>query len=100
MVILVGIVISATGILMLFPTLVDDIRWLQLSTILHAIGAVLLIAVALGHIYVGTIGMEGSIDSMLKGEVDENWAKEHHDLWYEEVTGKSATEEPAKEETP
>ncbi|HHI69709.1 MAG TPA: formate dehydrogenase subunit gamma, partial [Rhodobacteraceae bacterium] len=36
---------------------------------------------------------EGSIDSMLKGEVDENWAKAHHDLWYEEVTGKSATEE-------
>ncbi len=99
MVILVGIVISATGVIMLFPTLVDDIRWLQLSTVLHAIGAVLLIAVALGHIYVGTIGMEGSIDSMLKGEVDENWAKEHHDLWYEEVTGKSATEAPAEEET-
>ncbi len=101
MVILVGIVISITGIIMLFPSLVEDVRWLQLSTILHAVGAVGLIAVAFGHIYIGTIGMEGSIDSMLKGEVDENWAKEHHDLWYEEVTGKSATEEteaPAKEE--
>ncbi len=93
MVILGGIVISVTGILMLFPWLVDDIRWLQLSTILHALAAVVLIAVAFGHIYVGTIGMEGSLDSMLKGEVDENWAKEHHDLWYEEVTGKSAKEE-------
>jgi len=98
MVILVGIVISITGVIMLFPGLVDDLRWLQLSTILHAIGAVALIAVLFGHIYVGTIGMEGSIDSMLMGEVDENWAKEHHDLWYEEVTGKSATapEEDAK----
>jgi len=93
MVILGGIVISATGILLLFPWLVDDIRWLQLSTIFHALAAVVLIAVAFGHVYVGTIGMEGSIDSMLKGEVDENWAKEHHDLWYEEVTGKSAKEE-------
>ena len=93
MVILVGIVISVTGVLMLFPWLVDDVRWLQLSTILHALGAVALIAVAFGHIYVGTIGMEGSLESMLKGEVDENWAKEHHDLWYEEVTGKSAQEE-------
>ncbi len=100
MVILVGIVISVTGVIMLFPGLVEDVRWLQLSTILHALGAVGLIAVAFGHIYVGTIGMEGSLDSMLKGEVDENWAKEHHDLWYEEVTGKSATEEPTKEETP
>ena len=99
MVVLVGIVISITGVIMLFPGLVEDVRWLQLSTILHAIGAVALIAVLFGHIYVGTIGMEGSLDSMLKGEVDENWAKEHHDLWYEEVTGKSATEPTAKEET-
>lgn len=100
MVIIVGSVISVTGVIMLFPGLVDDIRWLQLSTILHALGAVGLIAVAFGHIYVGTIGMEGSLDSMLKGEVDENWAKEHHDLWYEEMTGKSASETKAPEETP
>jgi len=93
MVILVGIVMSATGIALEFPWLFDDLRWLQLSTILHAGGAILLISVAIGHIYVGTIGMEGSIDSMLKGEVDENWAKEHHDLWYEEATGKPANEE-------
>jgi len=98
MVILVGIVISVTGIIMLFPWLVEDVRWLQLSTVLHALGAVGLIAVAFGHIYVGTVGMEGSIDSMLKGEVDENWAKEHHDLWYEEVTGNSAKEAAKVEE--
>ena len=90
MVVLVGAVISATGILLLFPWLVEDIRWLQLSTILHAVGAIALISVLFGHIYVGTIGMEGSLDSMLKGEVDENWAKEHHDLWYEDVTGTPA----------
>ena len=93
LVVLVGIVMSATGILLLFPWLVDDLRWLQLSTILHAVGAILLISVLFGHIYVGTVGMEGSLDSMLKGKVDENWAKEHHDLWYEEVTSKSATDE-------
>lgn len=98
MVVLVGIVISTTGVIMLFPGLVEDMRWLQISTVLHAIGAVALIAVLFGHIYVGTIGMEGSIDSMLKGEVDENWAKEHHDLWYEEVTGKSAKEADVTEE--
>jgi len=100
MVTLVGILISVTGILLLFPWLVEDVRWLQLSTILHAAGAILLISVLFGHIYVGTIGMEGSLDSMVKGEVDENWAKEHHDLWYEEVTGKPAHEpdEPATKE--
>ncbi len=99
MVVLVGILMSVTGILLLFPWLVEDLRWLQLSTILHAGGAILLISVLFGHIYVGTVGMEGSLDSMLKGQVDENWAKTHHDLWYEEVTGKSATETADKEGT-
>jgi len=101
MVVLIGIVISATGILMLFPWLTDDLRFLQLATVLHVLGAVALISVAIGHIYMGTIGMEGSIDSMLKGEVDENWAKEHHDIWYEQMTGKSAhPETPKIPETP
>jgi len=92
MVIILGIVMSVTGLALEFPWLVEDLRLLQASTILHGVAAVVLISVAIGHIYVGTIGMEGSIDSMLKGEVDENWAREHHDLWYEEVTGKKADE--------
>ncbi|HHB81089.1 MAG TPA: formate dehydrogenase subunit gamma [Aliiroseovarius sp.] len=98
MVILIGVVISGTGLLMLFPWLTDDLRFLQLSTILHVLGAIALISVAIGHIYVGTIGMEGSLDSMLKGEVDENWAKEHHDIWYEQMTGKTAHPETPKRE--
>lgn len=89
-IVVVGLSMSATGLLLSFPWLTDNLAWHQASTILHAIGAVLLIVGALGHIYIGTLGMEGALDSMLIGEVDENWAKEHHDLWYEEVTGKSA----------
>ncbi len=95
MVVLVGLMMSVTGILLLFPMLIPNLALFQLSTILHALGAVLLISVALAHIYIGSIGMEGSLDSMLRGEVDENWAKEHHDLWYEQVTGK-----PADQDTP
>jgi len=90
---IVGAVMSVTGLALEFPWLFEDLRWLQISTILHGIGAITLICVSIGHIYMGTIGVEGAIDSMLIGEVDENWAKEHHDLWYEEVTGKSAKEE-------
>ena len=89
MVVLVGLVLSVTGIVLLFPWLVGDIRWLQLSTVLHVIGAVTLISVALGHIYVGSVGMEGSLEAMTKGEVDANWAKEHHDLWFEQVQNKN-----------
>lgn len=89
---IVGLLISITGIILEFPWLSANLQLLQISTIVHAIGAVGLIAFALGHIYIGTIGMEGALDSMTTGDVDVNWAKEHHDLWYEEVTGeKSAT---------
>lgn len=98
--IIVGIVMSVTGLALEFPWFVEDLRLLQLSTILHGIGAIALISVALGHIYMGTIGVEGAIDSMLIGEVDENWAKEHHDKWYEKVTGKSATDTPEEGEAP
>jgi formate dehydrogenase subunit gamma len=44
----------------------------------------------IGHIYIGSVGMEGAFDAMGSGQVDEQWAKEHHGLWYEEVTGKPA----------
>jgi formate dehydrogenase subunit gamma len=44
-----------------------------------------MMAAALGHIYMGTIGAEGAYDSMRYGTVDEAWAREHHELWYEEV---------------
>ena len=93
-VVLVGGLMGATGLALEFPWLVANLQLLQISVVLHAVGAIVLISVAIGHIYIGTVGMEGSIDSMLKGEVDENWAKEHHDIWYERVTGKSASDAP------
>ncbi|MHA1127924.1 MAG: formate dehydrogenase subunit gamma [Alphaproteobacteria bacterium] len=93
MLMILGAVMSITGLALEFPWFIEDLRLLQLSTILHGIGAITLISVSIGHIYMGTLGVEGAIDGMLIGEVDENWAKEHHDLWYEEVTGKSAKDE-------
>jgi formate dehydrogenase subunit gamma len=45
----------------------------------------LVMSMSLGHIYMGTIGMEGSYAAMRTGYVDDTWAKEHHDLWYEDI---------------
>jgi formate dehydrogenase subunit gamma len=53
--------------------------------VIHAIAATLFICAAFGHIYIGTIGMEGAYQAMRRGHVDEEWAKEHHAIWYEEV---------------
>ena len=45
-------------------------------------------AVALGHIYIGTAGTEGALEGMSTGYVSEEWAKQHHDLWYKKVASK------------
>jgi len=63
---------------------------MQLAQLWHAIVAFVFIAIILAHIYLGSVGMEGAFDAMGSGEVDEQWAREHHGLWYEEVTGKPA----------
>ncbi len=80
------------------PTELMPHQEMQLAQLWHAIVAFLFIAIILGHIYIGTLGMEGAFDAMGTGQVDEQWAKEHHGLWYEEVTGKPAhpAEHPAE----
>ncbi len=60
----------------------------QYNSLWHAIVAVVMICLILAHIYIGSIGMEGAFDAMGSGEVDENWAKEHHSLWVEELKEK------------
>lgn len=62
---------------------------MQIANIVHASAAVVWVAVMLGHIYLGTVGVQGALDAMWKGEVSEEWAKQHHDLWYSEVSKKS-----------
>ena len=54
---------------------------MQIAQVVHAVVAVLFVAVIIAHIYIGTLGMEGAFEAMGTGEVDLNWAKEHHDLW-------------------
>jgi formate dehydrogenase subunit gamma len=58
---------------------------MQIANIVHLSVAALFMLAALGHIYMGTIGMEGAYRAMRDGYVDEEWAREHHAIWYEEV---------------
>jgi formate dehydrogenase subunit gamma len=78
---LAGPAISLSGLLLLFPFYGTDIAEMQIVQGVHAVVAVLFIALILAHIYIGTLGMEGAFSAMGTGEVDLNWAKEHHDLW-------------------
>jgi formate dehydrogenase subunit gamma len=76
-----GIAVSASGLVLLFPFYGTNIAGMQLTQVVHAVVAVLFVALILAHIYIGTMGMEGAFEAMGSGEVDLNWAKEHHDLW-------------------
>jgi formate dehydrogenase subunit gamma len=80
-----GIAVIASGYLLLFPFYVTDIFGMQIAQGVHAIAALLFVALILAHIYIGTIGMEGGFEAMGKGTVDLNWAKEHHSLWFEQM---------------
>ena len=83
-----GTLMSVTGLIMLFPNFEQVRATMQQANILHGVGAVLFIAMSFGHIYIGTIGMEGAFEAMGTGTVDLNWAKEHHSLWLEEEAAK------------
>ena len=80
-VVLGGGAVAVSGYLLMFPFYGTNIAGMQLAQIVHGVVAVLFVAAMLGHIYIGTIGMEGAFEAMWDGTVDQNWAKEHHSLW-------------------
>ena len=82
-VVLGGGAVATSGYLLMFPFYGTDIAGMQVAQIVHGVVAVLFVAAMLGHIYIGTIGMEGAVEAMWDGTVDVNWAKEHHSLWLE-----------------
>lgn len=95
---ILGVTVSASGWVldMIVPGLEYWRGTMQLANIVHGVASVLIIAFALGHIYIGTIGTEGAIDGMKTGYVDEAWARQHHSTWLEDIeSGKiPASREP------
>jgi formate dehydrogenase subunit gamma len=79
-----GTALSLSGLNLLFPFFAGGVLAMQFWNVVHGIVAVLMVAAILAHIYIGTVGMEGAFDAMGSGEVDLNWAKEHHSLWVAE----------------
>jgi formate dehydrogenase subunit gamma len=90
-VVLGGIALAASGIIMLFPFSYADINGMQTAQYVHAIAGVIMVAIIIAHIYIGTLGMEGAYEAMGSGEVDLNWAREHHSVWVERQQAKTAS---------
>ena len=78
---------ATTGYILLFPFYGTGIASMQLAQVVHSVVGLLYIASMLVHTYMGTIGTEGAFEGMATGDVDVNWAKSHHSLWYEEEMG-------------
>lgn len=89
MTIILGVAISVSGFVLLFPDFIAERSQAQLANLAHGIAAVIFIAVGIGHAYIGSLGMEGAFEAMSTGTVDTNWAKEHHDIWYAEHKGQA-----------
>jgi formate dehydrogenase subunit gamma len=86
-VLVLGVVVVASGLVMdkLIPGL-DYLRPdMQLAHMVHSVAAVLMIAMFMFHIYLGTVGMRGAYRAMRDGYVDDAWAREHHELWYDDI---------------
>ena len=80
-VILIGLVISASGLILVSPNFGQGRLIMELSHVVHASTAILLIAISFGHIYLATAGTEGTKEGMKTGYVDIKWAEAHHDRW-------------------
>jgi formate dehydrogenase subunit gamma len=82
-----GVIVVGSGLY--FDKLIPNMAYLradmQVAHMVHSIAAILMICMFLAHIYIGTIGMRGAYKAMRTGYVDDEWAREHHGRWYEDV---------------
>jgi formate dehydrogenase subunit gamma len=87
--VLAGTAMIISGYVLIFPFYGTDVGSMEAAQVVHGVIAMLFIALMIAHIYIGTIGMEGAFEAMGTGEVDVNWAKEHHSLWLDEELARS-----------
>ena len=83
--VLVGSTIVVSGMVLNFPIFGQTRATMEYYLFIHGIAAIIMTIASFGHIYMGTAGVEATFEVMQTGYCDSNWAKEHHDLWYEEV---------------
>ena len=85
--ILGGLVLVGSGLVLDFANYGQGRMVMQDAHVIHSISSLVVIAFFFVHLYLATIGVEGSFDAMVSGNVPEEFAKQHHDLWYKEVKG-------------
>ncbi len=82
-----GLIAVGSGLILdkLIPGWGETRGQMQVAHMIHLTATVIMMAMLLGHIYMGTLGVRGAYKAMRTGWVDEQWAKEHHALWYDDI---------------
>ncbi|MDE2565383.1 MAG: formate dehydrogenase subunit gamma, partial [Burkholderiales bacterium] len=82
-----GVVVIGSGLVLdrLIPGWGVTRGQMQVASVVHSVATGLMMAMFMGHIYIGSIGMKGAYRAMRQGWVDENWARAHHPWWYEDI---------------
>jgi len=95
-----GLTAIGSGLVLDFPVFGQTRAQMQWASLIHLGTTVVLTCFAFGHIYIGTIGTEGSFEGMATGRVDAEWARQHHDLWVKELAAKGIYPEPTSPPPP
>jgi len=90
-----GLVVGLSGLVMDFPNFDQTRATMQTANIIHLIAASLFLVFGMAHAYLGTLGMAGAYQGMKTGLVDEEWAREHHEYWYEDIKAGRVNADPA-----
>jgi len=85
LVVVLSITLVVTGLVLNFPNFDQSRATMQNMNLIHMIAGLIATAMACFHIYLGTVGMQGAYEAMRYGYVDEQWAREHHEYWYNDI---------------
>lgn len=79
-----------SGLVLWFPEYVPaGLRWIRgIAILLHESAALITIGAFIIHVYMGVFMVPGSVTAIVNGSVTAEWAKAHHRLWFDRLTGK------------
>ena len=83
-------ILLITGLVMWMPERIPpQLHWIGgLMIFIHSLTALITIAAFIIHVYMSVWVTPGSVQAMMDGNVSHNWARTHHRLWYEKITGR------------
>jgi len=86
-----GLLLLLSGAILWVPEWIPwNLRFLRyLAVLVHASSALLGIGLFMIHVYMGVFAERGALDSVIHGDVTEDFVRRFHPGWYKEIVGSS-----------